>query len=248
MRIPSSFHSTDARSKPDSASATLARRRRRASAGSAGRPRGRPRAARPRRSRQRDLGRPRQVAGEHQRAPRDRARARRPPWRPRRPSARPSAPCRSSPVSSRRRNVGLRLGGARRAASDEQPLARRRRPAPGRSPRSRAIARSTSSTVQRRLGRRLGLDAVDGRVADADAALAGNAGQESDADRRPRPASSRLQQLGEDRDLARARARRPRPRAEAATTSAKSVMSGQSGVRARWRKPPRAARCRPASR
>ena len=70
MRMPSSFHSTDARSKPATASATLSRRR------------GEHRQDRPEQLeadcaetllalRQRDLGRAREVAGEHQRTPRE---------------------------------------------------------------------------------------------------------------------------------------------------------------------------------
>src|SRR5262249_55610702 len=59
---------------------------------------------------------------------------------------------------------------------------------------------------ERGLLRRFAVDAVDGRVADADAALPGNARQEARRDRdlvRLQPP----QQLREDRNLSRARAR-----------------------------------------
>ena len=72
MRIPSSFHSTDARSKPAIASATLAPVE--ASIGRIGRKISKPTArsaASP--SVERDLRRARQVARQHQRAPRERA-------------------------------------------------------------------------------------------------------------------------------------------------------------------------------
>ena len=70
MRIPSSFHSTDARSKPATASATLSAVD--ASIGRIGRKSSKPTAAKPLLALgHRDLGRARQIAREHQRAPRE---------------------------------------------------------------------------------------------------------------------------------------------------------------------------------
>ena len=219
IRIPSSFHSTEERSKPDIASATL------------GAGRGEHRQDRPE-----DLepdargARPRPRSSRSAPSASDRPTASAPAARARRgtPAALAtasaispaSAPCRSSPVSSRRRNVGLRPRWRGRAG---RRAARRARPPIRARWRLDLVDRPVDVVDRERAARRgLGLDAVDRRVADADAALTRHAGQEADADRdlvrrRAAAAARRGSRPCASASSSRRRASRPRPHRRAAS-------------------------------
>ena len=210
------------------------RRSRRASAGSAGRARSRPSRRPSSPLAERDLRRAREVAREHERAPRER--------RPGTPAAfatastisPASAPCRSSPVKSRRRKSAS--SSVARPSSSASSCLRRGRRAAARSRAwiSRDRARRASPTVERRLGRRRALDAVHRRVADADAALPRHAGEEAGDDRHLVRARAARSSSASSAIFARARARlarrgaRPRRRRRAASRRSASVVATSS--------------------
>ena len=115
------------------------------------------------------------------------------------------APWRRPPVSSPTRNAAS--GSVARPISSSQQLpapARRAAPGLGLDLGDRAV---DVGDGQRGLGGGARVDAPDGRIADADAALSRHAGEKADADRNLRGVE-RPQQLGQDRHLGRARARR----------------------------------------
>ena len=221
MRIPSSFHSTEAQLEARHRVGRRSRRSRRASAGPAGRARSRPRAGRPRPPVSAMLGGAREVAGQHERAPRERRPARSAAFAIASTISPASAPCRSSPVNSRLTKSASSAVARDRSSSEQLPAPCRRaasRRAPG-SPRSRA---SRSPTPSEGSSAGAHLDAVDRRVADADAALPRNAREEAGHDRhlvrrRAPAAAPRAARPSASASSSRRRAR------EAATTSASRV-------------------------
>ena len=203
IRIPSSFHSTEARSKPATASATLAAVE--ASIGRTGRKSSKPTSRSP------SSPSPSAISAVRGRSP-DSISARR-VTSPETPAARAtastispaSAPCLSSPVKRRRTKSASALRSRGRAARRGSPCARpptRRRSSPG--PRDRAIELVRPSATAPR--QRRALDACRSSSTRPRPGPAEARPQKPDADGtslRIEP----LQELGEDRDLPRARAR-----------------------------------------
>ena len=196
MRIPSSFHSTDERSKPSTASPALAAVE--ASIGKIGRKISRPTSRRP--------SSPLVSASSAVWVRSPESMSARRASGPGTPAAfatasiisPASAPCLSSPVKSRlmKSASGSVARPSRLGEISLAPGCRAR----SRVPWTAAIARSRSAIVERRLVPRAALDPVDRRVADAHAALPRNAGEEADG-RRHLVRLEPPQQLGEDRDL-----------------------------------------------
>jgi hypothetical protein len=152
---------------------------------------------------ERDLRRPREVAGKHERAAGDVS------GDPGRPGDRVhheagERPLPELPGEETSDEAGLQLGCAGGELAQDPPP---HRPGPG-TLRGLDFGDRTVEVVdgQRGLGRRLELETSNRRVADADSSLAWDAGEEPDGDRHL-PGIERPQKLCEDRDLPGARAR-----------------------------------------
>ena len=219
MRIPSSFHSTEARSKLATASATLSAVE--ASIGRIGRKSSKPTSRSP--------SSPSVIAISAVRVRSPESISARRASSPETPAALTiastispaSAPCRSSPVKSRltksasgcvaRPSSSPRI--CLRLAADPLPFAAW----------ISATARSRSATVREGSAAGGGLDAVDRRVADADPPLAGNAGEKRRRRSAPRPARACAGARRGSRPCSSASSC-PRP-FEAATRSASRVIA-----------------------